>query len=650
MSSTTFKMSAIAVSILAATQVQAALYQVVEVSPNFTANEYYGRAIQKDAVSSNTLGCFASGSSCSSFALGGDTLNGSEGISYRDEVPFKMDNRFVYQDYDDLEDYCYRELGYSTCDAWADKQWHGFDYTDPDTNTTSQVGGLKRERDAWDKRYGSYESNASVFTARHVADKFIADKFIAPFQTNILGNQTWLGSENSIITGMLEDNHLIGITSSGYADVSGKYALGFRQRAFYDTYLLQPPLKTAEGVDVKNIVTQMGRTFAYDSFVDNSKKIIVGSSSIEDYLSDNNGDKSYVGNVENCVNYAEPQTYYECQNFAFATQAYIWDVSNTSDIKSYRVTSWIGDVTANKNGYSAEASVRGAAIADSGNYATKPVMAGFNTYRDNDVLRMQATVFYPNGKYDPANPVHDMWDSKVISGTELKLDNDLIYSNSMATDINENLIVVGESKRRGDRPESGAAANRVFIADANADNPVANYLSGGIFFSGAGGEANAINKYNEVVGTIDAETSREYNGKQRRHRGFIYPYNGTGSEATRMALFKNQAWWLDDLTNDGNAKGANNQYRIFEASDINDDGVIAATAFKCSGGYDDTSHNSYCSSGTEAVVAIKLLPIAGSTADDIVVRNTDLPDVERKGGSLGWLTLTLIGLLGFRRK
>ena len=105
MSSTTFKMSAIAVSILAATQVQAALYQVVEVLPNFKANEYYGRAIQKDTVSSNVLGCFTSGSSCNSFALGGDTLNGSDGISYRDEVPFKMDNRFVYLDRDDLEDY-----------------------------------------------------------------------------------------------------------------------------------------------------------------------------------------------------------------------------------------------------------------------------------------------------------------------------------------------------------------------------------------------------------------------------------------------------------------------------------------------------------------------------------------------------------------
>lgn len=634
MSSTTFKMSAIAVSILAATQVQAALYQVVEVSPNFTANEYYGRAIQKDTVSSNALGCFTSGSSCSNFALGGDTLNGSDGISYRDEVPFKMDNRFVYQDRDDLEDYCFYELGYATCEAWADKQWHGFDYNGVET------GGLKRERDAWDN--ANYTSNASAFV--DTAKK-------SPTINAIVGSSDPIaGTMNTVITA-IDGVTPIGITSSGYAQEGNNYALGYRQRGFYGQAILNPPTDTSIVSDTNNkIVEKMGRTFAYDLFDNGTNEFVVGSASVSPYNS-NDEDKNYNGDVSYCVNDSvDPQTTRQCQNFAFATQAYMWDA--TSPTTGYRVTGWSGDVTANRDDYSAEASVRGAAIADSGNYATKPVMVGFNSYRDgdSDQLRMQATVFYPNSKYDPVNPVHDMWDSKVISGTELKLDNDLIYSNSMATDINKNLIVVGESKRRGDRPENRAIANRIFIADANTGSPVANYLSGGIFFSGAGGEANAINNYNEVVGTIDAETSSEYEGKQRRHRGFIYPYNGTGSEANRMALFKNQAWWLDDLTNDGNAKGDNNQYRIFEASDINDDGVIAATAFKCSGGYDDTSHNSYCSSGTEAVVAIKLVPIAGNTADDIVVRNTDLPDVERKGGSLGWLTLTLIGVFGFRRK
>ncbi|MBF4376082.1 DUF3466 family protein, partial [Vibrio anguillarum] len=180
----------------------------------------------------------------------------------------------------------------------------------------------------------------------------------------------------------------------------------------------------------------------------------------------------------------DPQLTRQCQNFAFATQAYMWDTASIST--GYRVTGWVGDVEANRSGYSAQASVRGAAVPTSGSYANKPVMAGFNTYRDDNVFRMQATVFYPNASYDVTTPKHDMWSSKVITGTELKVDGDVIYSNSLATDINNHLIVIGETKRRGDKPESGAAANRIFVSDANSGTPVANYLSGGIFFTGAG--------------------------------------------------------------------------------------------------------------------------------------------------------------------
>ncbi|MFA0526053.1 GlyGly-CTERM sorting domain-containing protein, partial [Vibrio sp. 10N.222.52.C3] len=36
--------------------------------------------------------------------------------------------------------------------------------------------------------------------------------------------------------------------------------------------------------------------------------------------------------------------------------------------------------------------------------------------------------------------------------------------------------------------------------------------------------------------------------------------------------------------------------------------------------------------------------------DSVVTRSTDSEKVERQGGSLGWLTLTVLGLLGFRRK
>ncbi|WP_210443596.1 DUF3466 family protein, partial [Vibrio crassostreae] len=170
---------------------------------------------------------------------------------------------------------------------------------------------------------------------------------------------------------------------------------------------------------------------------------------------------------------------------------------------------------------------------------------------------------------------------------------------------------------------------------------------------------------NEFVGQIDAETTREVDGSERRHRGFIYPYAVEAPNNVRVeAVFNNQAWWLDDLTNGANADGqdysdANNYFRIIDASDINDAGVISATAIKCTVGgkaqaYDTTSHNSYCggasSNAVEEVVAVKLVPIVGATKDDIQTRSADSEKVDRQGGSLGWLTLTVLGLLGFRRK
>ena len=50
------------------------------------------------------------------------------------------------------------------------------------------------------------------------------------------------------------------------------------------------------------------------------------------------------------------------------------------------------------------------------------------------------------------------------------------------------------------------------------------------------------------------------------------------------------------------------------------------------------------------MVAVKLVPIAGATKADIQARSADSEKVDRQGGSLGWLTLPVLGLLGFRRK
>ncbi|EOB3574041.1 DUF3466 family protein [Vibrio vulnificus] len=289
-------------------------------------------------------------------------------------------------------------------------------------------------------------------------------------------------------------------------------------------------------------------------------------------------------------------------------------------------------------------------VVDSTN--NKVYGVGYNTYADDNYIN--ASVFV--GTFDASGTFENSsWDTKQVSGAQMKISGDIIHSNSVVTNVNSNFIAIGEAKRAGGKPSEGSAANRLFLVkDVRAESVSATFLPelGGIFFSGAGGKMGGINKYNEIVGQLDAEDTREIDGKPRRKRAFILPYEANGSVESRISIFDNKAWYLDDLTNGSNAPVENNQYRIIDATDINDAGVISATAIKCEGGYDTTAHNSYCGEGSkeETVVAVKLIPIADADASNINTRPVEKAAAERSGAGLGWLSLTLLVLFGFRRK
>ncbi|GEA50865.1 hypothetical protein VIN01S_16690 [Vibrio inusitatus NBRC 102082] len=619
---------------MASYSASANLYNVVPVTvPDGLGLESYGSAIDETGN------------------VAGDTRTGTDGIPFRDEAPFGLDNTFIYQDFDDIESYCYRQLGYNSCENWATRQWEGI----------NNAGGLEREREAY---YDGYTANANGFANG-------AQIMTSPTSAYVPGGGTLVtGSNNVIVNKYSVNDQVLGTTSSGYYNF-GNYGLAYRERGFVGTTIL-PPATTFNGEPVSDIVTQMGRTMAFDSFSFNSVTYIVGSASVApfDY---GDSDKDYNGrDVGKCFSgdqpIADPAAEDYCQNFAFSTKGFIWSSDGATGVS---VAPWsTSDTGATRDQKSYMSSVRGAVVPDSTlipnedgseadptSYDGKPVLVGYNTLRDDNNLLMQAAVFYPSDSLDLTQD--DQWTSKFITRAVVEDDGDYIYANTRATDINNNLMVIGESKRSGFYPENGAAANRIFVADANADSPSATYFSEtgeSIFFRGSGGEAKAVNNYNEVVGIIDAETAREYNGKQRRHRGFINPYDfDVGTHATRRALFQNRAWWLDDLTNDGKEDG-NNQYRIIAASDINDKGEIAATALYCAGGYDNTGHNAYCDggSGTEAIVAVKLVPTVDLDAPDatatITPRSVEQQPVERQGGSVAPWMLGLLGLVALRRR
>ncbi|CAH7340807.1 GlyGly-CTERM sorting domain-containing protein [Vibrio chagasii] len=566
MTCTKFKLTTVAALVLAATNANAALYKVVEVTPSITgASEIFGVAIQPGSATDGTndlaLGCFNSAATnCAdtTFKLAGETRNTVEAVSYREEVPFAMDAPFQYiQEFDDFENYCYRELRYSTCESWAQNRWN----------------------DTWSKeRNDLTHVNAKAF---------------------VEGGATY-ESRNTVINSLDDTAQPLGVKSEG----------GIRNNALFTT--TNGPTGTSETRAWKAITASNGTVYN------------VGSVSEEFAPTDT----------------SEPDK-------AFASKAAIWDDTTTKEID------WIRSGNAQEGDYFAQGSMRSIVESNSVFYGV-----GYNTENGNgDLQDMNASVFVSNS----LDLTSATWTTTQISGAEVKSgssNDDARYSNSVATDINNNLFAVGYAKRNGYVPENGSAGNKIFVV-TDATNPTATFLSGGIFFSGSSGEAKAVNNYNEFVGQIDAETTREVDGSERRHRGFIYPYQANGTDSSRIALFQSKAWWLDDLTNDGDASGENNKFRIIDATDINDAGVISATAIKCTVGgtaqpYDTTSHNSYCggasSNAVEEVVAVKLVPIAGKTQADIQARSADSEKVDRQGGSLGWLTLTVLGLLGFRRK
>jgi hypothetical protein len=660
-----FNYSLIAAGVLAATSSHAALYQVVEVTPSLSVvdvdasqsifTEYYGSAISKARNTSVEQGCFGQACASSASALAGDSRNGSEGHSYRQEVPYNYDSSFFYTDWGRNRDYCRSELGYQTCDpAWTDKMWKSF----------SSLGGLEKERDAW--LSPTYTSNAEAFvnTAQIAAGQPVTGYSPDGF--------SYQNQSTNVVVNALDGDKAIGNTSSGYYTNGSNSALVYRHRGFYGNAsqptILNPLPQSGNGnseiaVKEDKITAKMGRTMAFDSIEIDGKTYVTGSASVAPFdYGDSN--KNYRGSVSNCINDTNinenPSAYADCQNFAFATKAALWDVSSANEgtpVEPFIVSNWQNTLDTVIDKKSPQGSVRGAVKSANPNVLTgEPVLVGLNTTRDGSNAFLQATVFTRNSNaIDSGNG----WNSIVIGGSTIKSGDDFIYSSSVATDINENLLLIGEAKRRGDKRENGAAANRMFLAQVDANgNASAQYFdalngNSGIFFRGVGGETGAINNFNEIVGAVDAEQSTEFFGKKRRQRGFIYPYSAVGSNTERMAIFQNQPWLLDDLTNDGVAKGAdvNNQYRIIDAADINDDGIIAATALKCEGGYDTTGHNSYCGNGSqkEKLVAIKLIPISDPAARSIQTRGLEAPPVERKGGSLGWMALIFLGFIGLRR-
>ncbi|EGR3223133.1 TPA: DUF3466 family protein [Vibrio parahaemolyticus] len=586
-----FKLTAVALMVGTAMNANAALYQVVEVSPeNVTTETMHGVAIQQGDVDNNpdtgkpfALGCFDKGADCDSkhFKLALETRvtpisTGQEvdGVSYREEVPFALDSGFYYvQEYDDFERYCFNERRYSTCESWASVQWN-----------------------PWQK-----EAFNKDFTPNALA-------YVEGDTPNTIDSSAYTNEYNNIINSLTKDGEPVG------------------NQSVVDQTVTPPVLKTRNTIVAPGVEPQFETDGTTPKVLESRAWKTNGTftvGSVSRFANNDNGDHS-------------------------TSKAAIWDSTGSA----FELNWPSGQ--AQEDERLAQGSMRDLVVKGSTVYGV-----GYNTY-DSDNNYMNATVFVGTLAKE-GSVVDSTWVNKEVDGAQQRISGDTVHTNSRLTDVNANFVAIGEAKRSGAYlMPTGSAPNRLFVVDDVTKSSVsAFYPTSGIFFSGAGGQMGGINSYNEIVGQLDAEKTREEEGKPRRKRGFIYPYaqGGTVSERAKE-IFDGKAWFLDDLTNGANDQSAsardisdsNNEFRIINASDINDAGVISATAMKCAGGYDTTAHNSFCSSGEEKIVAVKLKPIPGATKANIQPRSVEEAAAERQGAGLGWLALTMLGLFGFRRK
>ncbi|PSV43162.1 DUF3466 family protein [Photobacterium indicum] len=690
------KLSTLAILIAGATGANAAVYKVVQVTDTSgaeslqyfpTANtssnsvEFYGQGIEATSTSQN---CFTTDcGDADEYKVVGESRRGTDGINYRDTIAFLTDNYQHINDRNEFERYCNDNLGFNTCNVWSEAQYYGNAYNREQADDRTGLGGLQREQAAWSL---GYYSNASAIVYGETLSTFAnsADGY-SDADKAVLGTIIDSGSHvtpNSVVNGIVAEagtDYVYGITSSAYFSKDGRNARAFDKRGFVNAGAnkteLTPPAASIDRPDDK-LAEQMGQTLANDAVIydsgSGSKLLVVGSASYAPSFYYNRGttdsknwyyDSDKVPNTDDinvsglgfsgtdfqtCAatpTAANVYSKYECQFSTFANQAAFWlvDSATTGKVTASAIVKPslpVLDVDSENRSYQASAQ----AISLVNNL---PIAVGFATDSvDNDYYAPRAAIFESKAAGSSLT-----WTEKFIPGIDIERGSDRIYSYTVATDINANNVVVGVGKNF--RAANRSYAEAIFIYDNQNDSlkMLDSNVNANIFFDGSNGRPSAINGNNQVVGWVDSETVNQIDGRERRQRAFTYIAGDTAIAGSPLTA--GGSWMINDLTygDESNSIVANNnQYRIAQATDINDAGVISATAFMCDGGYDSFSNEAQCKGGgvgKERVVAVKLVPIPDGTVD---VRPEESGTIKRSGASFGMFALTLLGLFGFRRR
>lgn len=199
------------------------------------------------------------------------------------------------------------------------------------------------------------------------------------------------------------------------------------------------------------------------------------------------------------------------------------------------------------------------------------------------------------------------------------------YSN--ATAVNNKNLVVGVAQQKWYTYAQSRTAQRFFLYDYNTQK--VSFPQD--LFSTANTVPEAINDNNLVVGTTEAFTDQS---SSRRSVAFLYDIN------------------TEKFTNLNTMLKCNAGYTLISAMDINEKNVILATAVKTVDKKDIKGDVIKDSAGNtvkeEVAVSVQLNPVAGGSIDNCTP--SEDADYQRKGGSLGLVSLSVLMLAGLSRR
>ncbi|WP_318449763.1 DUF3466 family protein [Photobacterium leiognathi] len=653
------KLSTLAILVAGASQASAAVYTIEPVSTagadQLAAQEYFPSAqanADSTPVSMFTTGikpsaegenCFTGNCNAGSYDVAGTARRGTQGAPLSDAVAFNQNRQFV-NDLSGLYNYCRDDLGYNTCDVWARSEYFGYGYNVDDEQSGQGLGGLQHIQQTWKNNYRSnavaLDNGAAVTTKADDASAY-PEQGIGTLQDK---------TTDATLEGIV-GNYSFGTSSSAVFNNNGVYPRAFAKRGFVN--IDGTPAALLNPVSGDAFVKNMGQTMANGAVeTTDGNLLVVGTSSFAQTFTqdvdsrDPNTDDINIGlgfnkdTFKQCAtNPSNLYSTFECQFSSFANEAAFWLVDASGNVvKSGAMGSNLAAVDKDHDDVSAQASANAVAMVNG-----SPVAVGYISRDTNssDSYVMEAAFFKPTAGIDSS------WTQTAIPGITISTGDDRNYEYTMANDVNANFKVVGIAKSH--KADNRSYPQKMFIYDnATGQTKFLDSSVSSIFFRGANGDAEAINDHDQVVGWVDSETKNQIDGSERRHRAFTY----IAGSAAQGPLKAGSVWMLDDLTNDpelGNASVANS-YRIISATDVNNAGVISATANYCAGGYQNLTKEAQCSV-TEKQVAIKLVPKANATDKDIIVRKAEEDEpVKRSGGSLGILALTALGFIGFRRR